>query len=271
MICFDSHTHSQYSFDTENNYSVDTMCRNALSRGITHLAITDHYDINAVVDGIYSSPEFDSRMKEIYAAREKYKGKLIISSGIELGSAVQYPERAKELLQKYSFDTVLASVHYMRGHNDFYYWDMTNENEESFQKAFLLYLKDIKDTLHLDGFHVLAHLTYPIRYFAAAGKRYPIDFAKEQLCEILKTVISKNILLEVNSSGFHQGLDSPLPDSYVLELYKQLGGKLISAGSDAHCPEDIGRDYGKCEKYLKASGFDEIHFYSAGTIYTQKI
>ena len=268
LISFDAHTHSQYSFDTENDYTVEDMCNAALMNGLTHIAITDHYDVNAVAEGIYPCPDIDSRDQEICTVREKFKNRLFISRGIEMGSAIQYPELARAFLEKHQFDTVIASVHYMRGHNDFYYWDMSDQNRESFERAFTLYLKDLEDTVDFGNSHVLAHLTYPIRYFAKAGKRYPIDFADKQLEALLKKVISKQMLLEVNSSGFTQGLDSPLPDAYVLGIYRELGGRLISIGSDAHSPDFIGKSYGLCSQYLKKCGFDRAHFIAGNEIFT---
>ena len=247
------------------------MCEKAVSLGLTHLAITDHYDINAVEEGIYPRPDLEGIAECIERARKKYSSRLIISRGIELGSALQYPERAREILKEGDFDTVVASVHYMRDHNDFYYWDMTDQTKESFERAFLLYLDDIEETLDMGHVQVLAHLTYPLRYFLAGGKLFPIFFAEKKIESILSKVIKKGVLLEVNSSGFRQGLDAPLPDRYILEMYRELGGRLISAGSDAHSPSQIGQSYGLCADYLKSCGFTKAHFIMKNEIYQCEI
>lgn len=271
MITFDSHTHSAYSFDTENDYTIDDMCQRALSRGITHLAITDHYDINAVIDRRYPSPDFESRQKEIDLARERYRGRLTLSSGIEMGSAIQYPEQALTLLDTHRFDTVLASVHFMRGHDDFYYWDMSGQTQESFRKVWLSYLTDIEDTVDFGHAHVLSHLSYPLRYYVQAGLRFDISFSGDVIERIMKKLIAKDMLLEVNSSGFYQGMNGPLPDAFVLSIYRDCGGRLISTGSDAHSPDKIAAHYGDCLDYLKKCGFHETHFAINNEIYIKKI
>ena len=88
MMTYDSHTHSAYSFDSAGGYSVDDMCRAAISKGITHLAITDHYDINAVLEGLYTAPDIEKLKEEIEAAKRNTATGLSCLS--ELSSVRQY-------------------------------------------------------------------------------------------------------------------------------------------------------------------------------------
>ena len=271
MMTYDSHTHSAYSFDSAGGYSVDDMCRAAISKGITHLAITDHYDINAVLEGLYTAPDIEKLKEEIEAAKKKYRDRLVVSFGIELGSAIQYKKEALSFLEKYEFETVLASVHYMRGHDDFYNWDMKSLNTQSLENMWLLYLKDLEETVEFGRSDVLCHLTYPIRDVRLAGKELDISFSDDILERILKKVIKAQMLLEVNTSGYYQGLGEPLPDSHILGIYRDCGGRLISLASDAHIPRNIGASYANAARYLKKCGFSEVHFIKNKEIYKQKI
>ncbi len=271
MITYDSHTHSAYSFDCEDKYTIEDMCLAAVSKGITHLAITDHYDINAVEEGIYPSPDFYALKAQIKRAEDKYKSLLTLSFGVELGSAVQYPEKAIEFLNKYNFETVVASVHYMRGHDDFCFWDMKSLDKAGFEDMWLKYLADIEDTVDFGRSDILAHLTYPLRYAHLAKVRYDISFSDRIIERILTKVIKNDMLLEVNASGFRQGMDTPLPDGHILTIYKECGGRLICVGSDAHSLENIGACFDKTRQYLKKYGFDKVCFAKNKEIYTESI
>ena len=271
MIKFDSHTHTMYSHDADKCVSVRSMCLAAIDKGITHLAITDHYDINEVEENIIPCPDLDARLADIEAAKEEFKCRLHISHGIELGQAIQYPEKANELLDKYRFETVLASVHYMRGHNDFFHWDMTKYSLSELAKAWAKYLTDLEETVDFGRADILAHFNYPLRYATIAGKNVDISFSYGTIERICKKVIEKNMLFEVNSSGFRQGVGAPLPDSRIISIYRDCGGRLISVGSDAHTPKDIAADFDLTEKYIKTCGFDRIYFKHNGQTEEQKI
>ena len=271
LIKFDSHTHTLYSHDADKNVSVRSMCVSAIDKGITHLAITDHYDINEVEENIIPRPDLDARRADIEAAAEEFKGKLHISHGIELGQAIQYPEQTNELLDKYRFDTVIASVHYMRGHDDFYHWNMSEYSLSELEQAWAKYLVDLEETVDFGRADVLAHFNYPLRYATIAGKIVDISFSYDVIERICKKVISKDMLFEVNSSGFRQGVGAPLPDERIISIYRDCGGKLISVGSDAHTPKDVAADFDITEKYIKKCGFDRIYFRHNGQTEDQKI
>lgn len=271
MITYDAHTHSAYSFDSAGGYTVEDMCRAALSKGITHLAITDHYDINSVIEGMYPSPDFERLDAEFEKAERKYRDKLILSRGIELGSAIQYPNETLAFLKERKFDTVLASLHFIRGHDDFYHWDMKSLDNAALRDMWRTYLSELEETVDFGHSDVLCHLTYPLRYVKLAGVDFDISFSDSALERILKKVINSDMLLEVNTSGFRQGIGEPLPSGHILEIYKDLGGKLISVGSDAHAANDIGASYTDTAEFLKKHGFESVHFIKNKEIYKEKI
>ena len=271
MIRFDSHTHTKYSHDADKSADVELTCLAAIERGITHIALTDHYDINEIIEHTLPAPDLDARLCDIEAAKEKFKGRLCISHGIEFGSAIQYPEESRHLLDKYRFETVIASVHDMRGHIDFYHWDMKALTDEQLHQMWIDYLADLDATVDFGRADILAHFNYPLRYAMLAGRRLDLAFSRDAMAGIMKKVVERGMLLEVNSSGFHQGLGEPLPSEYILKLYRECGGRLISVGSDAHTPGNIASDYDLVGNYIKKCSFDRVYFISNGTIEEQKI
>lgn len=260
MIPFDSHTHSRFSFDGDPASTPDEMCKVALDKRITHLAITDHFEANNDPEGLDMPYHASAAYEYIAVAREKFAHVLTLSYGIEAGQIHQYPTLSEKFLSSHPFETVIGSVHNLRGKPDFYFWDMKNMSEDEFFGYWIAYLREILELLTFGGIDILAHLTYPIRYLIQSGRNY--DLSKDQgLLElILDRVLSLGILLEVNTSGYRQGMESTLPDRRILSLYRQMGGNRISIGSDAHKPWDIGADYDRAEEFLLSLGFDRVSF-----------
>ena len=108
MFKCDYHTHTYFSFDGANDSSPDALCRAAIERGVTDLAITDHFECNWRAEAAYPPYNSDRAYEEIMTAKEKYKDKLNLTYGIEVGQANQYPEEMMALFEKYSVDLVLT-------------------------------------------------------------------------------------------------------------------------------------------------------------------
>ncbi len=270
MIFYDAHTHSRFSYDADQTAEVDDVCRAAIAKGLTHLALTDHYDMDAVTDGLYTYDAAGAKAA-VEEAKEKYAGQLTLSYGIELGSATQYPEEAAAFLQKHRFETVIGSIHAITGCDDFAYWDMKQLSYADFTEAWMLYLAELTRMCELGHADVLAHITYPIRYFMRTGRQFDLAFCRDELANLLNTAIDRGMILEVNTSGYRQGMGGPLPEASVISLYKDLGGRLISVGSDAHTPGDIAANYKDAEALLCSLGMNKIAFIQNRTIVTHTI
>jgi len=108
------------------------------------------------------------------------------------------------------------------------------------------------------NFDSLGHLDYIIRYLpdsVSLIKDYAVRDYMDFIEEILRTLISRGQALEVNTAGLRKGLSFPHPKEEILRLYKELGGELLTLGSDAHYPKDVGADIKRCAELLKACGF----------------
>ena len=71
----------------------------------------------------------------------------------------------------------------------------------------------------------------------------------------LKVLISKNIGLELNTAGLKYGLSFAHPQVEVLKRYRELGGEIITVGSDGHKPEHLAYDFHKVPDILEEAGF----------------
>lgn len=262
LIFADMHTHSSFSHDAQNG-SVIGNCEAAIKLGMKYVAFTEHYDVDlmkALESRIF---ELDGYRKEVFDAKEKYKNKLEVLYGMELGDAIKEKNEAYRLVTTEPFDFVIGSIHAPRREFDFLSMTYTKPDEEMIT-VFEEYLEDQLKQIEWavengeKRFDTVAHITYPYRYYKQNGRGYLIDLKKdylEEFSEIMKACIQNGIALECNTSGLRQLMGELLPNETLLRRYKELGGELITVGSDAHTPADVGNGIESAYELLKEIGF----------------
>ncbi len=256
MYYYDYHVHTTNS--TDGRSSLMQVCRTAISKGVKEVAITDHFEpTQGNQEYTFYQPELFFR--QIEEVRHIFKGMLLIKYGIELGQPHIYPYYCEKLLKEYPFDFVLASAHKMAGDIDFGDIDYVNAN-----KAFYIgkYLENLHELAQWGNFDCLGHFDLVKRYAARAGIKINImEQYGDKISEILKEVVRQGRGIEVNTSGLRQYAAGFMPDLEILSLYKSLGGKNITIGSDAHSALDVGAGFSEAVELLKKAGFSEATLY----------
>lgn len=259
----DLHTHSEYSGDIKHGRgsTVRELCLAAVERGVTTLAVTDHFDIDGIYEGYFPPLDHESVRRDIMTCREEFSGRLSLLYGIELGQATHMPAEAEELLSGRDYDIVLGSVHAVRGIIDFADTDLVSLSRGEVESLWERYLSELEDTVRWGKFDILTHITYPKRYFLKQGITDFPDIAsrgREYFEPVLRALIERGITLECNTSGLRQIMGECLPARDLLEFYYELGGRDITLGSDAHHARDIGAGIRESAEMLADIGFKHI-------------
>lgn len=249
MTYIDHHVHT--SFSPDSNADIEEYIVTAKELGLDHIIFTDHIDFGAMDPDFFDSINFDDYFETMKKLEAKHK--LTIKVGIEIGYEKNYKEEIKEFLSKYDFDFVIASLHYGNG-LDFYQGDFFHgkTKEEAHIEYFNLLLEMVEN---FTDYHVVGHLDYIIRYGPYEDKTYRYEDYKEILDRILKTIIKNKRGIEVNTSGLRQGQNTTFPNGDLLKRYKELGGEIITVGSDAHFNDEYRADFEKVIKQLEDMGF----------------
>lgn len=258
-----SHTHSKYSSDS--NEEIDNICQEAIKRGLKAIAITDHVAFWCHENG-FDDTALLSCKKEIFALREKYKGKLKILFGMEIGEHHFNPSYEKEALGVGDIDVVLCSLHDtiplstkpIKTH--FITNDFTTFTKEERLEILKNYYAILKDNAQKYDYDVLSHLTYPFRYFCIRDK-LDVDWRVviDDLTDLLNIVIKRGKALELNTSNASDGFF--MPNRELLTLYKKMGGELITLGSDAHVAYKVANGLKEGKELLKKCGFTKYYYY----------
>lgn len=265
MILADQHTHCNFSTDSDS--TPESMVQGAITKGITHLCLTDHMDLE-YPGTTEEKPLFEFNAANYFTAltplKETYRNNLYLGIGVELGLRPGREDlnfQMNKLLTDYSFDFVLGSVHLLDNDDPYYesYW--TNRTVKDILSK---YFNDMLVSLQeYDNFDSLGHLDYLIRYIPACcgEKDYVFKEYREVLDEIFKLLIDKNKALEINTAGLIKGLSCFHPKLEAVKRYVELGGEKITIGSDGHSPDKIATEFSKTEELLKTCGLNGYFVY----------
>ena len=264
----DLHVHTDNSFD--GNHSATFFCEKAEMMDLRAVAFTDHCE----VDQYRGDDNYEKRMFqaffEVSKVRSAFRGKLLILNGIELGQPAYDIPTANEIVSRYDYDHVLGSVHNPRGGEDFYF--MKNLSINDANKLLKQYFDEIIEMLKWGKFDVLAHLTYPLRYFySQSNLDIDLNNYKKQIDEILLMTAKSDKALEINTAGLRQPINKLSPEVDIVKRFKELGGKYVSVGSDAHYAEHLACDIDMAYNCALEAGFDSITFFQKHTPMQMKI
>lgn len=248
MILADVHTHS--SFSTDSDEPLRELALAAEHKGLKILCVTEHHDFDHpnIGDFLLDVPAY---REELMRVRAEFSDRLDILFGAELGLLDYDPPRLYDFAKCADFDFIIGSLHLADGLDPYYpeYFDKLGDRN-GIARFFEVMLSSIRA---FDGFDVLGHLDYIVRYSHAKSYNPP-DY-REVIDEILKTVIAKGKGIEINTAGV-KSLGYPHPHPFALKRYKELGGELITVGSDAHDRTRVAQDFDRAEQALKEAGFE---------------
>lgn len=248
----DYHVHTHHSLDSEA--LMEEHCGRAIDIGIKEIAFTDHYELNPFDEG-KGYFDYDAYWKELNSCRNKMGESLSILSGLEISEPHLYPEKTKEFLSGKNFDLLIGGIHWINDealYRDF--WPQKN-----YKEAYNLYFEEVFKMAKTADIDILAHLDHLKRYAPEGIPPFnPLDF-REEIVAILKIMIERNIALEVNTSALKLKLFSSdhetFPSFEIISWYKELGGELLTLGSDAHNPAFLALGFKEVYSLLEEIGF----------------
>ena len=230
---FDYHMHSLVSFDGKE--SGEDMLRAAEKAGLKEICFTDHIDFDprATEQVMRFAGETYSRAYDHLTSQT-----VKIRRGLEYGMIVDRPELMGQALAMRDFDFVIGSVHFVDGWDIYFapYWE-----GKTMEQAERRYLEEILACVKVhDDFDVLGHLTYISKAWNNPTNR-PVEYGlyADLVDEIFRELIRKGKGIEVNTSGMGRS-GVYLPSREYVQRFYDLGGRIVTVGSDAHTGDRVG-------------------------------
>ena len=258
MIFGDTHIHSTYSADCETPMEEDVKA--AIDAGLPYICFTDHIDYDYPYPDEVFEYDMAAYLKNIAALREVYGDRIAIYAGAELGMQKHLGPRYEALIRRWPLDFCIGSQHLVDNCDPYYPETFRDRRDSEIYRAF--FEETLNDIRSFHSFDALGHLDYIVRYGKERRFYHYSEYA-DVLDEILKLLVKYNIALEVNTAGLkkHLGFANPQPE--VHRRYRELGGTLITVGSDAHRTGFIGYGFEETAKLLKSIGFSHVVYYKA--------
>ncbi|WBW99319.1 histidinol-phosphatase HisJ family protein [Oceanirhabdus sp. W0125-5] len=253
MIKIDHHIHTDNSFDSVEK--VKNMCEKAVSEGIEIIGFGEHF---STIERLptYGHMNFQKYDYEIECCRRLFKDKLEILKGLEICSPQFNIDSILKTVKDEGIDFIIGSVHDIDGPKLRKYIE-GKSNKDAYEG----YFKKVLEVSEKGEYDILGHIDLLKRYaFEKLGNYEFCDF-KGIISEILNNVIRRGKAIEINTSGLDCGANELFPSIRVLKLYKELGGKLITIGSDAHSAEKLGNNHEIAVNALRDLGYGEYYYY----------
>lgn len=273
MNLIDCHTHTQFSVDSEAD--INECVKRACGLGLKAYAITDHCECNGWYAKEHYKPEewelnesfdyascFESSVSAVTSLKEKYDGRLNLICGVELGQILQDTQAAKIVNADKRVDFIIGSVHQVIGEKDFYFIDYEKMSMNEIYSLLERYFTELHELCKTELFDVLGHITYCLRYMKQRnGIDADISRFDDIIADSFRLLARNGKGIEINTSGIRQGFGATFPDLKYVKLFRELGGELISVGSDAHVAEDIGANVADGAEIAKAAGFRYLAYF----------
>lgn len=256
MYLADYHTHSRISPDAGT--SMTDMARAAAAAGLDEICFTDH--VEPIVWGgteLRGPYDWKALAAEFNAAERAMGERIRLRLGIELGDAPwDFAHTERLMADAPMLDFVIGSVHMLSerfGGTDLYFFAPRDEDEV--RAGIADYLANVQRLAEWGKFSVLGHLTLPLRYLNEnRGFHLTFDGFESQVEQILRTLIQNGCGIELNTNRGN----TPLPDEKWLRMYRELGGEIITLGTDAHSPRYVGCAVREGQRLLRDCGFKKF-------------
>lgn len=262
MYLADYHTHTRCSPDARN--TMEEMAAAAAAAGLDEICFTDHvepleWNVTVPKTADYDWPELE---RAFARAKTAAGGRIQLRLGIEMGDAPwDFAWAERQLERAPELDFVIGSIHSLPPPEDCNLGLFAPADEAAARASLERYLIQLERMVRWGKFQVVGHLTLPLRYLnERRGFHMTFDGFEAELRAILRLTVEKGLGIELNTNHGN----TPLPDGKWLQIYRQLGGEIITLGSDAHRVSDVGRAIREGQELLRQCGFRRFCTFDRG-------
>ena len=252
IMLADYHIHSEFSDDSV--CPMETVIKYAIAQKLDEICFTEHIDYGVKTD---LNCDCEKSLMNFKKYRQIYKDKINLKWGMEFGIQTKTIDQYKELFKKYPFDFIICSCHQV---DNLEFWNYEFQKNKTQAQYNLRYYAEILNVIRqYKDYSVIGHLDMIKRYDECGD--YPFEKTAPIIEEILKQVIADKKGIEVNTSCYRYGIKDLTPSINILKMYKQLGGEIITIGSDGHKEGQYGFKIAETQKILKDLGFKYFYTY----------
>jgi histidinol-phosphatase (PHP family) len=258
----DYHTHTWRC-----GHAVGTMrqyVESAIARGIDEIGLSDHLWLYfAKADArnaawAMAESEYPRHYAEMLAIREEYRDRIAVRISVEADFVEGHEANLLAILQRFQFDYVLGSVHFMDG------WliddpdQATRYREERVAEIYRRYYQRLEKAIRLGCFDLIAHFDLPKKFGFL-----PEEDLSSVVDQTLDVAAAHDVAIEISSAGLRKPVGEIYPSRSILRQMRERDIP-IAFSSDAHAPGEVGADYERLIELVVSEGYEEIVTFSGG-------
>ena len=244
---FDYHMHTTLS-DGHNTH--EEMVLAAIEKGFDEIGFSDHFGIKQPCKWAVGADDIAQLEDKVTEMKRKYGDLISILFGIEVDYFNDKQEEIRESLQKFNFDYIIGSVHFLDNWN----YDTDKSRYGEFTNDFLYewYFRELQKAAKSGLFDIMGHPDL-IKKFGI----WP-ETSKKKLFEETAAVFAESgVTFEMNTSGKDRPCTEFFPGATLIKAFYEAGVP-VTLGSDSHQKEQIGRYFGEARTILKEMGYTNI-------------
>jgi histidinol-phosphatase (PHP family) len=256
----DAHLHTDLSPDAD--VPIDVYAALAVERGVDELAITDHVDFDPRAQAY--GPDVATRERVVRDAAERWADRVAIRFGVEITYESAREAEIRDHLAATHYDFIIGSVHVMS------YSPWAQDRVAAFVAGRSLagvvqpYFDEVIAAARSGLFDTIGHLDYVKRYLIPHISPAELAAAPELYEPVLRVLVEEGVALEVNTSGLRQAPRETYPTAAVVARFRELGGRRVTAGSDAHRARAFAFGLESAYAMVARAGFHDLAFRRGG-------
>lgn len=267
----DYHVHTAFSDDSV--YPMENVIQDAIAMHMDEICFTEHVDYGIKFDQEPGKPilyrgnepltncDYPLYFKAIEEMKKRYGHQITIKTGMEFGMQKHTIPQYQALFDRYPFDFILLSIHEIDNQE---FWNQEYLQGKSQKEVYEGYYQALYELVSsYKDYSVLGHMDLINRYDKQGA--YPFEKIKPWIQKVLEVVIQDQKGIEINTSSKRYGLQDSTPSKEILQLYHDLGGTILTIGSDSHKPEHLGCGIQEAKEMLKEIGFQTYCTYEKMT------
>jgi histidinol-phosphatase (PHP family) len=231
------------------------MCERAIALGLPELCFTEHLDFNIDDPGCgYFQP--DAYFAEVERCRACFGSQLTIRAGVEISEPHRFPAEAAAVRDAWPFDFVIGSLHWVGAELTLLPEYFVGKDEVA---AYDAYFTELAEMVNVGGFDVVGHLDVLKRAgYDVHGHSYDMPRHAAVIDATLRACVTRGIGLEINTGTLRRTVEETSPPLAILRRYRDLGGEILTLGSDAHTADALTHGFDLALDLARAAGFTRL-------------
>jgi len=252
---FDYHVHTRLCNHAEG--AMADYIERAIEIGLKEICFLDHLTLQDQGRDLSMTPgEVPVYFQAVQMMKKRFAGRIEVKAGLEIDFSKSHADLAADITGTYGFDMIGSSVHFPEGidivRRKSEWKNGDNYSDSDVNLVYRKYYEDLDRMLEYDYFDTLCHFDLVKKF----GRKPTVSF-DDEIIEIIKKIKQKDLVIELNTSGYHHTVNEAYPSPYIIKKSKEFGIS-FALGSDAHNPQSVGRYFDRAFQLLQEAGYKEV-------------